>query len=228
MEGFSIPRSNKRTANLPSPCPLGLQSCCSTPLALYPWDSAGTQLHARFINHLYPCPSGHARPQTQEGSTLCQDPCLSRPRPLRPCWALAPCGVTGSMLCWDSHLLGCRPKLCTTFMPNQDLCPSDPCPSGPDGPLLHVKWPDPYSSRIPTPWYMPDPCSTKIPTFWGLAPAQHDTAAFQSPMGSPPIRPSQAPALQAWQITTPTGLVFQVTTGELQTCLRGHTERTGC
>jgi hypothetical protein len=29
VEGFSTPRSNKRTAGLPNPCPIGLQSRCS-------------------------------------------------------------------------------------------------------------------------------------------------------------------------------------------------------
>jgi hypothetical protein len=59
MEGFSMPQSNKRTASLPSPHPVGLQSCCSAPLGSPP-----LRLHqatALCWTHAQqdPCLSGH-------------------------------------------------------------------------------------------------------------------------------------------------------------------------
>jgi hypothetical protein len=100
--------------------------------------------------------------------------------------------------------------------------PPDPCPT-----WIFTSWamPDPCTTGIPTPWspHPPGPPGPKIcvwddqshtllgsPPHWDprpsrQAPAWCETAAFSSLLGSLPFRQSQAPALQAFRITTPQG-----------------------
>jgi hypothetical protein len=101
MEGFSMPWSNKRTAGLPSPHSIGLQSHCSAPLGSLPLGlcqaTASCQIHA---------PPGAPPLEPCQIHTTPWPPPLN-PQPLRICWAPAPHGMTGSMPHLDSCLLGC-------------------------------------------------------------------------------------------------------------------------
>jgi hypothetical protein len=108
VEGFSTPQSNKRTACLPSPHPVGLQSLCfalldSLPLRLC-WVTAPCQIHTalppeslllRQCRTLAPCCI-----YTPPGSL----PLI--PLTFRLCLAPALHGMTGSMPHLDPCLLG--------------------------------------------------------------------------------------------------------------------------
>jgi hypothetical protein len=98
MEGFSTPLSNKRTAGLPNPCPIGLQFCCSFLPGSLPFGlsqvTAPCQTHTQWEPATRPCRwiHNHRDPRHQSvlvpawiGPTAHQD---TRPSP----WAHCPSG----------------------------------------------------------------------------------------------------------------------------------------
>jgi hypothetical protein len=157
MEGFSMPQSNERTAGLPSPHPIGLQSRCSAPLGSPPLRLC--QIHAPPTPgslplwlcqaltmcqiHTPPGPPSVGR----AGSMPCWDPHLlghtssmlpGSPAikfpPLRLCWAPAPHEMTGATPHQDSRTSGLAPAWCETTDP--PAC-WDPHPSGGAKPQLY-------------------------------------------------------------------------------------------
>jgi hypothetical protein len=68
VEGFSTPRSNKRTAGLPNPCPIGLQSRCSIlsgspPVGLHQ-STAPHQTHTRWDTRPSAAPASSSQTHT--------------------------------------------------------------------------------------------------------------------------------------------------------------------
>jgi hypothetical protein len=148
MEGFSMPLSNKGTAGLPNPHPVGLQSFCSIllgslPLGLcqatalhqthtrwatrpsvVPASSCQTHTMPEYPSHDHGDPPHHSMldpipelvpqlmgmpapsPELTALQALLspsnawddQTPPLGLSLPIRPCWAPAPCGMTGALL----------------------------------------------------------------------------------------------------------------------------------
>jgi hypothetical protein len=139
------------------------------------------------------------------------------PRPLniptvRHCWTPAPRGMTGYMPCLDHrYMLDLHPTETPTSWPcwihaslgplppglhwtHTPLGPPTPrslLPSGSAGPKLHM-------GHLGS-------CPTGIPTTWGQALAWFETITSPSWPGCLPLRWSQAPALQAFQIPNPPG-----------------------
>jgi hypothetical protein len=102
MGGFSTPQSNKRTAGLPSPHPIDLQSRCSAPPCSLP-----LRLHQVTAPHrIHAPPPGSPLLRPCWALTPCRINALLGPPPLRHCWAPAVLGTTGSTPCMDPHLLG--------------------------------------------------------------------------------------------------------------------------
>jgi hypothetical protein len=142
-----MPWSNKRTAGLPSPKPIGLQRCCSLGCTR-PWLHAGSSITTTRIPTPQAMPSSNPMPDPCSARTpafwAAPDPQPSRiptPRllPLRHCWTPDLHGLTRSMLPWD------------------------PCPSVPAGSQLGMGQPEPHSTEIPAPWAEPGPSSTGFP-----------------------------------------------------------------
>jgi hypothetical protein len=192
-----MPRSNKRTASLPSPHPIDLQSRCSalpgSPLLRLYWAPASCQIHAQGGSP----PLGLVVPQLHARSTPARIPTPWAPT-LRPCWAPALPGTTRSMPCWDLNYLGPAGSL--------PLC--IPSPQG--------QAPAPWDSRIPQP--------TRIPAPW-VEPGP-SSAGFQiiTPPGSSLGHHRRAPNLPKRH--TQTGLDAKGVTSE-QLRLQFYCSRTG-
>jgi hypothetical protein len=189
---------------MPSPHPVGLQSCCSTPQGSLP-------LRLYWIT---PPHWNNALPQP--GSL-----------PLRLCQALAPPGPPPLGTCQIHALLGPQ-----SLGPCQIHTPSG-LPPLKSPPLrlcwtqLHMGQPDPHPTWIHASWAMLDPCPDRITAPQGQAPAWHETTASPSPLGSLPLVQSQAPVQQALQINTPTsscsGYHYRA-----PNMPKRHTDRTRC
>jgi hypothetical protein len=167
MEGFSMPQSNERTAGLPSPHPIGLQSRCSAPLGSPPLRLC--QIHA-------PPTPGSLPLWLCQALTMCQIHTPPGPPSV---------GRAGSMPCWDPHLLG----------HTSSMLPGSPA----------IKFPAPQALLGSSSTW--DDWSHTPPGFPHLRPGTSLVWDNRSPslLGSPPLRWSQAPALQAFQITAPPG-----------------------
>jgi hypothetical protein len=157
MEGFSIPQSSKRIASLPSPCPTGLQSCCSAPPGSLPLllcqAPAPCQIHAA----LGSLTSGHAMAQLCDRSMLCQDP--------HPSGRTDPCPTTDQhttkipapqAMPWPSSVL----DPCPARIPGSQA----PCLSGHSGPQVYMEQLESGPTGILTSWEEPGPSSTGLPT----------------------------------------------------------------
>jgi hypothetical protein len=131
------------------------------------------------------------------------DPCTTRIPAPWPSQTPVPCGTTRSTPCWDSRPLGCLPDLCA----GSTLCQN----------------PRPLSSHPLRPCRAQTLCGrTRAMPHWdlhlsgparslphqdlhslGLGNSSHEIAVSPSLLGSPPLRRSRTPALQAFQITAP-------------------------
>jgi hypothetical protein len=183
MEDFSTPQSKKRTASLPSPHPIVLQSCCSTPLGCLPLGlcqaTAPHQIHAPQDS----CLLGHAR------SMHHRDPC--------------PSAMTDASLQLNQHPLGSPPLLphCAPVL-HQIHAPSGSSPLGCTG--LHPRTRSPPLNP-PALQALLGPSSTWDD--WSHAPQGSPSQA------QPDLHPARIPspwaeldpALQAYQITAPPG-----------------------
>jgi hypothetical protein len=179
VEGLTTPWSNKRTASLPNPCPVGLQSHCSIlpgslPLGMCQatalcqthtwWDTRpSTALSSTPQTHITPeyLPLGHAAGPTTTGipsSQSAKDPSLEPVPQLTRLPAPPPESTAFQTLLSPSH----------TWDDQNPLLPS-----GPAWLQLHVEWLEPcqagtgtilvWDSHTRQPARNPAPCAELFP-----------------------------------------------------------------
>jgi hypothetical protein len=216
VEGFSTPRSTKRIASLPSPCPIGLQSCFSALPGSPPlWSHrlpAPHQIHAPPESRLGassvldPLPARIPTPQALTGSTSAQihtslgslplGPCCDPSSTPDPCLAGVPCPSSPLPLrsCWTP-----APHGMTGYMPCQNFYPS-----GPAEHQLLVTQPQTLPTGTPAPWVLLDPALPRYPPLgphWAPTPCERATSP--APPVSPPLRSCWAPDPRSAIIPTP-------------------------
>jgi hypothetical protein len=205
MEDFSTPQSNKRTANLPNPCPIGLHSHCSI-LPSSPLLGLCQAIALRQTHTWQDTPPSAIPASSSQTHTMPEYPSLAMP--LGPWPPGSPTTSPCQTPAWSqSHsLLGHLPLPPKPTALQALLSPSHawdhqtlPCSSGPSWLQLHVEQLEACPSGTGT-----------------ILVQDHLT---HQPARNPPPCVELAPALQASQITAPPGSCLAATRG-LQVCLR--------
>jgi hypothetical protein len=208
-----MPWYNKRTAGLPNPHTVGLQSHCSVlqgSLSLGLLQATALhRTHAQWDSHLSSCAGSTNHRDTHLSSVTDPSP------PTSHLWQTPAPRQTHNTLGYPA--LSCTmQQLWAGLTAHWDTCPSAHHPSGPAEPQRCVGWPEhctsgPARLQLCVEQLEAHRAGTGTSLAWDIC--IHQPAKIPAPWAKP------APALQAFPITTPPGS-HRAATRLLQACLR--------